>query len=681
MTKRAGWIWWLLAAGLLIAVGTEVFDLARETGFFIGRISSKWAAALGGYIVLALAGLYALGLQLGQSARSERFWVRVTELRQRTGWLRWLFALVLALLPGYFVFYADLGLLFSGTFTQILFYLICWGLLAFLLSEAQPIEWPRLLAAGLLVAVGLVLAEAFVWVSDYPFAQFWSEGNRIWDYSLRFGAERYNYPAGEAIFAWIDSGRQTLWGLPFLVPSISIYWVRLWSALVTTLPYALLGLVAFWAPKQERLPWLLTGAWALVFLDLGPVYTPLVLAAILVAATRRAPLWLALPAVYLAGHYAGLSRFSWSFAAGIWAALLALGWPAQHRERLKTQGWLRAVVLGLAGIWSKGLPIVLGLIQSVLPAVAGADVIPTATPSFPGTGSVTTPGGLEAAISRQEYIWSRLLPNEAFLPGILLALLLAVGPLLLLLTYLARRGDWRTTSWQRLVTVLGLAAFLLVGLVASAKVGGGLDLHNLDMFLVALVLVAGLAWAAELYPRLLELLDTSAYVRLLLVAMVFVPALRPIWLGQRPERPSAERTEYVLNSIREYTTCAAEYGEVLFMDERQLLTFGEVPQVPLVVDYEKKFVMDHALTENAAYFEQFEADLAAGRFSLILTESQPVDVRSYTETMSGDGVIEENNAWLFWVTRPLQADYQTVEDFDDVGVQLLMPYDRSYACP
>lgn len=679
MTKRAAWGWWLLVAALLVAAGFEVFDLAWETGFFIGRISSKWAAAFGGYILLALAALYALALQVGQPARTSRFWARVADLRERLGWLRWPLALVLALLPGWFAFYAELGLLFSGTFTQILLYLICWGLLALLLSEEQPFSWPGLLAAGLLVATGLVLAEAFVWVSDYPFGQFWSEGNRIWDYSLRFGADRYNYPEGEAIFAWIDRGRQTLWGLPFLIPDISIYGVRLWSALVVTLPYALLGLAAFWAPKQERVPWLLAGLWALVFLDQGPIYTPLVLAAILVAATRRAPLWLALPVVYLAGHYAGLSRFSWSFAAGMWAAMLALGWVVQQRDQLQWRDWLRAIALGLAGIWSRGVPIILSLIQGWLPANTGAT--PTTSPAFPGSGNVEVPGGLEAAISTQEYIWSRLLPNEAFAPGVLLALLLAAGPLILLLIYLARRGAWRTSAWQRLATVLALGAFLAVGLVASAKVGGGLDLHNLDMFLVALVLLAGLVWAGGLYPRLLELIRDSAYVRVLLVAMVLVPALRPIWLGQRPEHPPAEQVAAVLDSIRAYTACAADHGEILFMDERQLLTFGEVSDVPLVAEYEKKFVMDNALTDNAAYFEQFEADLAAGRFSLIVAESQPVDVRSYTETMSGDGVIEENNAWLFWVTQPLQAHYQTVEDFEDVGVQLLMPFDRSYTCP
>jgi len=32
------------------------------------------------------------------------------------------------------------------------------------------------------------------------------------------------------------------------------------------------------------------------------------------------------------------------------------------------------------------------------------------------------------------------------------------------------------------------------------------------------------------------------------------------------------------------------------MDQRQLLTFGYVPKIPLVDDYEKKYMMDTAMT-------------------------------------------------------------------------------------
>ena len=40
---------------------------------------------------------------------------------------------------------------------------------------------------------------------------------------------------------------------------------------------------------------------------------------------------------------------------------------------------------------------------------------------------------------------------------------------------------------------------------------------------------------------------------------------------------------------------ARSQGEILFMDQRQLLTFGYVRNVPLVPEYEKKVLMNAAM--------------------------------------------------------------------------------------
>jgi hypothetical protein len=41
-----------------------------------------------------------------------------------------------------------------------------------------------------------------------------------------------------------------------------------------------------------------------------------------------------------------------------------------------------------------------------------------------------------------------------------------------------------------------LIAFLVVGLIVSTKIGGGGDLHNMDMFLIASMFSVALAWKA-----------------------------------------------------------------------------------------------------------------------------------------------------------------------------------------
>jgi hypothetical protein len=123
-------------------------------------------------------------------------------------------------------------------------------------------------------------------------------------------------------------------------------------------------------------------------------------------------------------------------------------------------------------------------------------------------------------------------------------------------------------------------------------------------------------------------------------------------------------------------SCAQQYGEVLFMDQRQLLTFGFVENVPLLPEYEKKLVMDEALSGNAAYFEAFYADLASHRFALIISDRQAI-----REKESGESLAEENNAWVQWVTEPLFQEYESVENFKLVGMEFFMPLGREYTCP
>jgi hypothetical protein len=47
----------------------------------------------------------------------------------------------------------------------------------------------------------------------------------------------------------------------------------------------------------------------------------------------------------------------------------------------------------------------------------------------------------------------------------------------------------------------------------------------------------------------------------------------------------------------------------------------------------------------------------------------------------GDGFLEENNAWVEWVTIPLLQNYESVGEYKDAAVELFMPIERDFACP
>jgi hypothetical protein len=682
VSRSVNWIKMGFFAGILATfffAGADLFNAGLGSGNWLLRFSEKWAIFLFvsyisiiGLVWTSLIFIYFPDRASGLLATAMRF-------RKRLGSLLWLIVGFVSIFPSWFVFYSPWGEVFAGVFVRLILFAISLAILSFLLTskKEEHITWQSLLIAGILIGASAVLAEALLSVSNYPFALHWSEGNRLWDYSVVFGRDRYNYSGPEPIFAWIDPGRQTLWGLPFLISNVPIWVVRLWGAILVTVPYTLFGLIALRPNKEAKEYWVLAGIWTLIFLNQGPIYTPLVLAAILVAVARKRPLWLALPLIYLAGDYAGASRFTWRFAPGIWAVMLTLGDAAIVKGKILWRDWVSAGALGLAGIWSKGLPIILGIIAGLLPAAPNG----LAPPTNQLGESVETLQGLQQSVTNQPFLMDRLFPNPIYPPGILLGILIATGPIILLLTYLIRRGMWKTIFPQRLVIVIGLAAFLVVGVIASAKVGGGADLHNLDMFFIGLALVAAIAWDSSFMTRITSLIKQIPLVPWILSGLVLIPAFIPFIDGRPLNLPTSERTEFVLNRIQNEVNCARKYGEILFMDQRQLITFGFMGDLPLVVDYEKKYVMDQALSGNGAYFEKFREDLASGRFSLIVSEREAILYKEPDIESIGDSLNEENNAWVHWVTTPLLQSYESVGDFKDAAIELFVPIDRDYDCP
>jgi hypothetical protein len=130
------------------------------------------------------------------------------------------------------------------------------------------------------------------------------------------------------------------------------------------------------------------------------------------------------------------------------------------------------------------------------------------------------------------------------------------------------------------------------------------------------------------------------------------------------------------------STCGcSKQGPVLFLDQRQLLTFGYIRNVELVPEYEKKYVMDQAMAMNEEYFKDFYKDLENKRFSLIITD--PL----FTKLKEGEyDFSEENNAWVGWVSRPLLCYYAPVRNIPDnvlaeFKIQLLVPRQNPKDCP
>jgi hypothetical protein len=665
----------LAEAALLAGAASEFYQIAWGTGTGIGQFSIKWAIVFGCFVLLCIAILAGTVLIVWPRPGAAR--VEALALGPRfPDALRWTITAVAIIVPIWFLQYTAWGVVLNGAYLRLLIWLLMSAVAGYLLmaGDGSWRFWQGFLVGALLSGTGFGVAAALGGVTSYPFSLGWSEGNRLWDYSLLFGKGLYSYAGGQVPAAYLDIGRQLVGGLPFLLPPVSIVGERLWLAAMNVVPYVLLGLAAFWPIRRSG--WgdvLLLSLWTFMFLSQGPIHTPLLLCAVLVAISWRLPLWPSALLVMASGYFADVSRFTWMFAPAIWAAMLQVAGAHGDESRFLGPAWRRATILGLAGLVG-----------------AGAGMVPGMAPGATSVGTTT------AASTSQALLWYRLFPNATYGAGILLGIALAAAPLVVLLVILQARL-WNLTALQKWSIVLPLAAFLTVGLIVSTKIGGGGDLHNLDMFLIGLVFAAALAWKAIGADGLSSWVRGSLWAEVLMLALVSVPAFQPL-MALRPlsfsqdtawvavladvERardlgslPDAQVVSSSLDQLVAAVRDAQAHGEVLFMDQRQLLTFGDIRNVPLVGAYEKKRLMDEALSQDQAYFQPFYADLAAHRFALIISSPLRTPIKD-----SEYGFGEENNAWVKWVARPILCYYAEQDTLNEVKVELLTPRSTSEAC-
>ena len=673
---------------LLIGAGRDFFYVASGTGSAVGAFSPFWFMLFSAFVLFCLT-LF-LFLMLWQRGKLISAITRLISERNKMSFLRWLFAILALVFPVWFLQYSMWGIVFHGIFIRALIWLAVIFIFSFLVSSGNElIGWKETLSAFVLTAGAFSIAVSLQGVTDYPFSLGWSEGNRLWDYSTLFGRSLYNYPSDQDIYVLLDSGRLWVGGLPFLIPNLTIEAARLWVGLTTILPYFLVGIAAFRVLNKNSRIWLLMILWIFLFLKQGPIHTPLVLcAAITVLVWGRSP-WISIPLIIFAGYFAQTSRYTWMFAPGIWIGVLELSGASLHNGKLVLSQWTRSISLGFAGIFGGYL------LPKIMPLLDRGIDIENVGEQITNTGY--TADVIASEVSRQPLLWYRLLPNSTYGNGILIGLLIAVVPLLIILFWLAVTQKWVLNIWQKLALIGSSLAFLAVGLVASTKIGGGGDLHNMDMFLIGLAFIAVIAWYNGGREAILNPNQLPGWMKIVIVAALVIPAIGP-WQQMRsfnygeqaaalmvltdaPDEksldllPSDEKVNKALEKIQDAVAVAKEDGEVLFLDQRQLLTFGYVTEVPLVVEYEKKVLMNEALSGNADYFQSFYKDLAAGRFSLIVSEKLFTPIKDSSFEFG-----EENNAWVTWVARPLLCYYEETTTLKDVGVQLFVPKESPTDC-
>jgi hypothetical protein len=223
---------------------------------------------------------------------------------------------------------------------------------------------------------------------------------------------------------------------------------------------------------------------------------------------------------------------------------------------------------------------------------------------------------------------------------------------------------------------LGLSGMLLVlligGLVVSTKIGGGGDLHNMDAYMVLLALIGAYFICGGVATDAVPASQFAGAPWPILAWMLIVPVAFSILRVGPPFSYDGTKAASDLAIVRQEVQAASKSGEVLFMYERQLITFGMAWRVPIVPDYEVVSLMEMAISGNQHYLDQFYSDLTSHRFAAIVAHPQNLGVET------GD-FIEESDAWNRLVAQPMLCQYKPARTLGYSKIQILVP--RARPCP
>jgi hypothetical protein len=539
---------------------------------------------------------------------------------------------------------------FTRTFVYILFVLA----IALLLSGwRRDKSWMEMLPVSLLTLAMVYNGASYIpHVSDYPFSLNWSEASRYYYSSIFFSEQIY----GQKV-PWPHSNfsRYVMQAVPYLFSGSPLWAHRLWQVLMRfVFPYVAGYTLSKRLGLKSRLEAFLFSIWAGLFLFQGPVFYQMLVIVILVLwLFDSQKFWRSLAVVIAASVWAGFTRINWVPMPGLMAAALYLMERRLNGRDLKSF----AQYLLPPAIW----------------ALVGGG-IGLLTENWYVHNAGLPPELLQGAFS-QELLWYRLWPNLSYPMGILLAIFLVAGPILAYIIWSARGWKQRWNPWR----LLGIMAILLVlfggGLVISVKIGGGTNLHNLDAFLTILLLVGVYLF----YGKFIDHEGKEISVRPgwgLLAIIVVLPAIFAVKYGGQMTSFDSLESEETLSLLQRYVDQAnQEEGEILFVSQRHLLTFGLIEGAHLVHDYEQMVLMEMAMAGNQPYLDAFKEDLESARFSLIVHSRLPGRIKK-TEKFP---LAEENNVYLERVAINIECYYEIKERIPSIGIDVLVPRD-SQAC-
>ena len=557
----------------------------------------------------------------------------------------------------------------------------------------NPVESQR--SWGFCIGVSALMAATFYMflsylpeISSSPFTLSWSEASRYYYASLFFSRQIYGVQIPPTV---LHPSRYLMQAVPFLIHGSPIWLHRLWQVFLWIIMPLITGYVlARRLDISDRLRrWMLIAA-VFIYLGIGPVYYHLLVPVVLIlwgfhslpAHSSKLRFTVSLLVVLLASAWAGISRVNWfPVPSSLAVMLILLEEPLQSSattdQALKSRWKLPAATWRATGWY------LLRLVGWFLAGTATAFAAQVLYILWSGNRVEQFTTSFSSSL-----LWHRLLPNATFPPGILPAILVVSLPLVMVTLgrLLERRSDrqsWLDFHPIRLAGLVGvLGVFFAGGVIVSLKIGGGSNLHNLDAYMVILLVIASYflfnrakpdrnpaseppgSEAEQAKSSTISTLTNWGLALALLIASIYTLDTRPPSAAPTDPQVLSENLEVIATAALE---ARQKGGEVLFLSNRQFLTFHNI-DVPLVPDYERVFLMEVAMAGDPVYLGRFYDDLRNQRFALIVSEPLSKEEK--------DGRVNfglENNAWVKNVSRYILCYYEPIQTLKEVQVQLLAP--------
>lgn len=471
----------------------------------------------------------------------------------------------------------------------------------------------------------------------------WSEASRYYYASLFFSKSIYGFVAP---LPSLHPSRYLLQSLPFIIPGLPLWVHRAWQVFLwIALPLTGSIFIVRRLHLKSLLISTLVVIWGFLFLDQGPVYYHLMVCVIIVAAgfSANKPIK-SLLIVILASIWAGISRINWFPVPGCLAVFFYI-LESTNMEKKIWRYWLWPVIWVISGIVTAFVS------QAIYVLLSGNPLENFGT-------SLTS-----------SLLWYRLLPNITYPNGILLSILLVSLPVILLIV-IKLTGERGAVSTDRVIAfALILLVFFLGGIVVSVKIGGGSNLHNLDAFLVFMLVTAVYMFFDRIKPEPSFNRPWRSVNWIVTTLLIITPIIGVIQTDAHITRFDNAPVIQDLRKLQDIlNTTPKSDGEILFISQRHYLTFKYITGVVLVPDYEKVFLMEMAMADNKSYLDLFEKDLKDHRFSLIISEPLSMVIKG-----EQDIFFEENNAWTTHVTTLIRQYYHETVKLPNALIAVLEP--------